>query len=222
MPREYLSNAQAARLLNVSQVTLTRWIRQGLFHCPDASGQRIDRRELLRWAREHDIAYDAQPPEVAKPALDMLADAVERGAVTLGRGLEVAAEAIELAVNAVPDLEPEQRAELLSEVLERERMASTGLGQGVALPHPRKPPAGLVQAPVVSVCFPEHPLDWAALDGEPVFAVVLLLSPNSAVHLQLLTRIAFVLREAEFREFLHGRPSHQALIGYLRSISKDS
>ena len=73
------------------------------------------------------------------------------------------------------------------------------VGHGVALPHPRKPPKHLFAEPVISVCFPDVPLDWAALDGEPVSCVMLLLSPSAPVHLQILSRVAFALRSPEFR-----------------------
>jgi PTS system nitrogen regulatory IIA component len=220
MPREYLSIPEAARLLHVSDRTMKRWIRQGLFHGADTSGRGIDREELLRWARDHSIAAGVKRPEPPKPAADLLADAVERGAVTSGLEATSAAEAIELAVGAVPGLDEEQRAQLLLDVLERERMASTGLGHGVALPHPRKPPTELISEPVISLVYLEEPLDWAAVDGQPVTAVLLVLSPSAAMHLQILTRIAFVLRSEEFRDFLHAQPGHEGLVERLRSIRK--
>lgn len=219
MSGDTLSATEAARLLNVSEATMRRWIRQGLFH--GVSGHRIERSEVLRWAREHGIAAGDRPSPRPEPEADLLADAVARGAVVVGRDPADAAEAIGLAIEALPLADERRRPELLQEVLERERMASTGLGLGVALPHPRKPPAGLVDEPVISVCFPERPLDWAALDGAPVFAVLLVLAPNAPVHLQLLARIAFVLRSETFVEFLRGRPGRDELVERLRSIRKD-
>lgn len=221
MPPESLSAAEAARLLNVSEATVRRWIRQGLFRWPGAGGRAVDREELLRWARAHGITPGVEhPTRPAEPA-DLLADAVERGAVTRGAP-DSAALAIELVVGAVPGLDDEARARLLAEVLERERAASTGLGRGVALPHPRRPPADIVREPVVTLAFLEQPVDWAAVDGQPVSVVVLPLSPTAQTHLQLLARIAFVLRLESFRKFLDKRPSRDELVRALRSIRKDS
>lgn len=222
MSREILTTSEAARLLSVPETTMRRWIRQGLFQGADASGGGIEGRDLRRWAREHGFAVGRRPSERSTPPADLLSDAVARGAVVADVEPESAAEAISLAIGAVPGLAPDARESLLATVLERERMASTGLGHGVALPHPRKPPTELFTEPVISVCFPRLPLDWAALDKAPVFAVLLVLSPNAPVHLEILSRVAFALREPEFRELLREGPTHEELVAHLRAIRKDA
>ena len=123
-------------------------------------------------------------------------------------------------VETLEGFEPARLATLRDEVLDRERMASTAMGQGVALPHPRRPPAGLVQAPVVRVVFPREPIDWAALDGQPVHTAMLVLSPSAPVHLELLSRIAHVLRTPGVPAFLRERPSQAELVARLRELKK--
>ena len=210
-----MDGAEAARLLNVTEATLKRWVRQGLLRSLDGRGQRFDRGDLERWARQRGLALGPEPqPSPALPE-DLLADAVERGAVTTGTKPATASEAIEIAVRALPGLDDRARRQLLAEVLERERMASTGLGHGFALPHPRKPPGGLIDEAMVSVVFPDEPLDWAALDGEPVHTVFLLLSPSATVHLQILSRLSFCLRQEDFIAFLKKPPQPEALISRL-------
>ena len=220
MPGDLLSTREASRLLNVSERTMRRWIRQGLFGATDSAGG-IERGALRRWAREHGLSIETHRREQPKPVADLLADAVQRGAVTSGCAPKSAVEAIAIAIGAVPGLSDEERGELRGEILERERMASTGLGHGVALPHPRKPPAHLFTEPVISVCFPDQPLDWAALDGEPVTCVMLLLSPSAPVHLQILSRVAFALRRPEFQNLLRERPTREQLVEHLRGLRKD-
>ncbi len=221
MSREILTTPEAARLLGVPETTMRRWIRQGLFQGADAPGGGIDGQELRSWAREHGFAVGRRPSERATPPADLLSDAVARGAVVGDVEPESAVEAISLVIDAVPGLAPDARESLLAAVLERERMASTGMGHGVALPHPRKPPTELFAEPVISVCFPRRPLDWAALDGAPVFAVLLVLSPNAPVHLEILSRVAFALRAPEFRNLLQEAPAHADLIAHLRAIRKN-
>jgi len=219
MSPEQLTPAEAARLLDVSEATVHRWIRQGLFHSSAREGT-IARSELVRWARAHGMgaSLERAPGRAATP--DLLADAVARGAVASDVAAGTAAEAIEAAVGLVRTLDERARAAILDEVLERERMASTGLGSGVALPHPRRPPSDFVEDAIVAVVYPARPLDWAAVDDQPVHAVFLLLSPSARIHLQLLARVAYVLREPEFGEFLRSRPGHEELVARLRSIRK--
>ncbi len=61
------------------------------------------------------------------------------------------------------------------------------------------------------VGFPERPLEWGALDGEPVFAVFLLLNPGPREHLRVLSRLSLLLRDPGFLEALRHRPSHEEL-----------
>jgi len=213
-----MDETEAAHLLNVTVATLTRWVRQGLLRSLDGRGQRFERIELERWARQRGLALGAAPRPRPAPPEDLLAAAVERGAVTAGAKPATASEAIEIAVGALPGLDDQAHRHLLGEVLERERMASTGLGHGFALPHPRKPPGGLIDQAMVSVVFPDLPLDWAALDGEPVHTVFLLLSPSAPVHLQILSGVARSLRTPKLPSFLRERPSRERLVERLRAL----
>jgi PTS system nitrogen regulatory IIA component len=213
-----MDTTEAARLLNVTEATLMRWVRQGLVRSLDGRGQRFERTELEGWARQRGLPLGAAPRARLAPPEDLLAAAVERGAATAGVKPATASEAIEIAVGALPGLDDRARRDLLDAVLERERMASTGLGHGLAVPHPRKPPSELLEVAVVSVVFPDVALDWAALDGEPVHTVFLLLSPSASVHLQILSGVAHSLRSPELPGFLRERPSQAQLVERLRAL----
>lgn len=215
-----MDRTEAARLLNVTEATLVRWLRQGLLRCANGRGEYFERSELERWARQRGLPLGPGPSPSPPPAEDLLASAVARGAVTAGVKPATASEAIEIAVDAILDLDEDARSHLLAEVLERERMASTALGHGFAIPHPRRPPGQLIDEAVVSVVFPTVPLDWAALDGEPVHAVFLLLSPSAPVHLQILSRVAHSLRSPELPSLLRQRPSREELVERLRRLRR--
>jgi PTS system nitrogen regulatory IIA component len=215
-----MDTTEAARLLNVTEATLMRWVRQGLVRSLDGHGQRFEQAELEGWARERGLTLGAAPRPRPAPPEDLLAAAVERGAATSGVKPATASEAIEIAIGALPNLVDRTRQDLFDAVLERERMASTGLGHGLAVPHPRKPPTELIAEAVVSVVFPDVPLDWAALDGEPVHTVFLLLSPSAPVHLQILSGVAHRLRSPGLPGFLREQPSQAQLVerlGVLRT-----
>lgn len=86
-------------------------------------------------------------------------------------------------------------------LIERERLGSTGVGNGVALPHGRV--AGLAQA-VGAVAVLEKPLDYDALDRQPVQLVFGLLVPEEAreQHLRILAHLAKMFDDAELRSKL--------------------
>ncbi len=79
-------------------------------------------------------------------------------------------------------------------LLQRERLGSTGIGEGLAIPHGKLPNLGRLFGLVARL---DRPIDFEALDGQPVDILFLLLAPEGAGadHLKALARIARVLRE---------------------------
>jgi PTS system nitrogen regulatory IIA component len=92
-------------------------------------------------------------------------------------------------------------------LLQRERLGSTGVGHGVAIPHGKMPKLDRIFGLFARV---EKPIDFEALDGAPVDLIFLLLAPEAAGadHLKALALIARLLRDAKVAEKL--RASHEA------------
>jgi nitrogen PTS system EIIA component len=86
--------------------------------------------------------------------------------------------------------------EIFETVLQRERLGSTGVGNGIAIPHGKM--AGVKRITGVFARL-ENPVDFDALDDQPVDLVFLLLAPEGAGadHLKALSRIARVLRDGD-------------------------
>jgi nitrogen PTS system EIIA component len=93
----------------------------------------------------------------------------------------------------VPELNDGGRAGLLLSLLGRERLGSTALGRGIALPHTRYVVPGVIKSRII---FGRHPdgLDYGAPDGAPVKLLFLLVSPDVSQHLHILSRLTRVLR----------------------------
>jgi PTS system nitrogen regulatory IIA component len=105
-------------------------------------------------------------------------------------------------------------AEILATITEREKLGSTGFGQGVAIPHGKV--EGLTQIYCLFVRLAE-PVRYKAIDGEPVDLVFLLLSPPDAGadHLKALAAISRVVRHAPTLEKMRGARSRDALAAVL-------
>lgn len=99
---------------------------------------------------------------------------------------------------------------LVKVLLERERLGSTGIGDGVAIPHGKF--YGITQ-PIISFGRSRKGLDFESMDGEPVFLFFLLVAPeNSAsIHLKALAKIAKILKNSAFRKALMEAPSKKDL-----------
>ena len=93
------------------------------------------------------------------------------------------------------------RAKVFDSLFARERLGSTGLGQGVAIPHGRI--KGLKEAVAAFVRVAE-PIPFDAPDGQPVALMVFLLVPEQATqqHLDILSELAQMLSDKSFRETL--------------------
>jgi PTS system nitrogen regulatory IIA component len=104
--------------------------------------------------------------------------------------------------------------EILSSVSERERLGSTGFGQGVAIPHGKI--EGLTRIYCLFARLSE-PVDYKSIDGQKVDLVFLLLSPPDAgaEHLKALAAISRVTRHAPTLEKMRGARSRDALAAVL-------
>jgi PTS system nitrogen regulatory IIA component len=100
--------------------------------------------------------------------------------------------------------------EIFDTILQRERLGSTGVGNGIAIPHGKLP--GIKQITGVFARL-EAPVDFEALDDQPVDLVFLLLAPEGAGadHLKALSRIARVLRDPEIVSKIRGTRDANAI-----------
>jgi PTS system nitrogen regulatory IIA component len=108
---------------------------------------------------------------------------------------------------------------ILEGLLERESQGSTGVGQGVAVPHARL--KGLEQMTGVFLKL-ETPISFDAVDDRPVDLVFVLLAPKDAgvEHLRALARISRTLRQGELREQLRHARSNDAIYALLVQEAK--
>jgi nitrogen PTS system EIIA component len=85
--------------------------------------------------------------------------------------------------------------EIFDALLQRERLGSTGIGSGIAIPHAKFPRLDALHGLFFQL---EKPVDFEALDGQPVDLVFVLLAPEDAGadHLKALARVARVLRDS--------------------------
>ena len=94
-----------------------------------------------------------------------------------------------------------QSKEIQKEVIKREKEASTGMGKGVAVPHVKHKG---VKDVVAAIGLSSVGIDFSALDKQPVYSVILLVSPsdNPDRHLQAMESVFTHLQREKFRKFL--------------------
>jgi PTS system nitrogen regulatory IIA component len=136
---------------------------------------------------------------------------LEPGSVSIADPASSKKRVLEQAARLLAGNRDEPGAEQVFErLLERERLGSTGLAGGVALPHARMP--GMNQSCGAFLRLAE-PVDFDALDGQPVDLVFALLVPEDAneQHLQLLAELATMFNVEELRNRLRTADTDQAI-----------
>ena len=105
-------------------------------------------------------------------------------------------------------------APILTSIVERERLGSTGFGQGVAIPHGKIEGLNRIYGLFARL---SEPVDYKAIDGQPVDLVCLLLSPPDAgaEHLKALAAVSRVMRHGPTLEKMRGARSRDALAAVL-------
>ncbi|MEO6810328.1 MAG: PTS sugar transporter subunit IIA [Isosphaeraceae bacterium] len=215
-----LSVRDAAGLLSVSEKTIYRWIKQQSIPAYQVQDQyRFNRAELLEWATSRRLNVSSEiaaEPEAAGQPVPSLVEALEAGGVYYRvSGLDKES-ALREVVQLLRLPEEVDREFLLRVLLARETLATTAVGDGIAIPHLRNPVVLHIDRPTISLCFLEQPIPYGALDGLPVRLLFTIISPTTRAHLHLLAKLSFVLKDSRFRLALQSQDSRQAILDRLR------
>lgn len=213
-----LTVQEAARMLNWPARTVQERIDQGDLPCRRVNGRMLlNRDELVEWATAQGLPVrDAD--DGAAGALPTLGAALEAGGIVHGLPGTDKDGVLRHLVESMPlpaDIDP---AFLHGVLLAREALGSTALGDGVAVPHPRSPILLRVPTALVTLCFLATPIDFGALDGRPVHALFSMISPTTRIHLHLLSRLAFALRDPEFKDCLLRRAAAPDILAAIRRL----
>ncbi len=111
---------------------------------------------------------------------------------------------------------PEAQQTLLRALQERELVHSTGIGDGVALPHARNALVGLVDHPIMVFGRHGEGIAYGAIDGLPAQLFFLLIAPTVTQHLAILARISRILRNPKLRKGLLAAESPEKVITLIR------
>lgn len=206
----------AARLLDVSEKTIYRWIKQGSIPAYKLNEQyRFNRAELLEWATSRRIPISPEifrEEESEASSLPDFTEALRAGGIHYRIGGADKATVLHHVVETLR-LPPEVDREFLFEVLlAREALGSTAIGDGIAIPHVRNPVILHLERPMIMLCFLEHPVDFGALDEKPVDTLFTLISPTVRAHLHLLSRLSFALRDPDFKAAVLGQPTREEIL----------
>ena len=124
------------------------------------------------------------------------------------------------AIDKAGKLGKGNREEIIKAAIKREKEASTGIGKGVAIPHVKHPS---VKNVVAAIGQSSSGIDFSSLDKQPVYSVILLISPmdNPDRHLQAMENIFKHLQQEKFRKFLRQSETASQIEDLLREADEN-
>jgi PTS system nitrogen regulatory IIA component len=216
-----LTVREVGEMFQVSEGTVTRWVRQQGLPAQRVAGLfRFNRVEVLDWAVENRIHMEISPVEqpVDTPPCVSLAEALEAGGVhykVAGKDREAVLRAVVACLSLPEDFD---RQLLLRLFLAREALGSTAVGDGIAIPHVRHPIVLHVPRPLVTLCFLKRPVAYQAPDGKPVRVLFSVISPTVAAHIQILARLSHALHHPGFRASVVGAKPREVILREARRV----
>lgn len=225
-----------ADLLNVSETTIRRWLTDGKIPAYKINHQyRFSRFEIEDWVMSQKLGNQTgtapfgRQTKATHDTIELSEDksihvgrkqfslyrAIHQGGIlhnVPGRTKEEIIRATMKRVAANLNLDADVITELL---LDRENLQPTALNNGIGIPHTRDCLLSAGQN-VVTVVFPENPIPYGALDGEPVHTLFFLFAGDDKRHLHLLAKIAHLSSQAETLELLRSKPSKNQLLEYIK------
>lgn len=147
-----------------------------------------------------------------------IAGLVDRGDVYYNIKGSTPAEALTSLIKVVRTPKAMDKKVLREALIERESIATTAVGMGFAIPHPRRHLASGEKDAMIVVAYLDTPMDWHAMDGKPVSTLFLVLSAEVQAHLSALSAIACLAGKEDFRKMMAKQPSKKELLEYLDGI----
>jgi PTS system nitrogen regulatory IIA component len=211
-------------LLNVSEKTVYKWIKENKIPCYKINHQyRFNRPEINEWLLSNKVTG------VSTSALDInnnpntgsFARILERGGIISSIKGQNVREVFKNAIDRIfipPDL---SKDELFEALISREEMMPTAIGHGIAIPHPRTPVITVADNTSVSICYLEAPFDFGALDGQEVHTIFILLTDSPRRHLDVLSKISFLCQDDVFLDMLKNQSEKEQILEYVRNKEVD-
>jgi PTS system nitrogen regulatory IIA component len=149
-----------------------------------------------------------------------LGELIKRGGIYYSVPGKSVQEVLESLAAKIPALKTISKEDLLKAMLEREALMSTGIGRGIAVPHPRNP---LVQPEeqFAALAFLENPVDWKALDGKAVETLFVIVSASAKLHLQSLSAITYFCQQEAFQKLLKEKAPQEKLVCYINEAEEN-
>lgn len=215
------------KAFEIEEETLYQWLNKRGMPAIKANDQYyFNSVEVLEWALKNRICLTTgalRLCEKARQGQDVITPALMRGGVYFGLEGRLREEILGKVLDLLVLPDHIQKSVLKEMLLSREQAGTTGIGNGIAIPHVKHPVVLAGMEPIVGLFFLEEAVDFASRDGEGVDTLFIILSSSFKWHLSLLSRLAFCLQDTGVQSALKRRfQSEEILAAFQVAESKAS
>lgn len=208
----------ASNKFGVSQKTIYQWISDGRL-----PSHTLGHETYIEQADMEKLLDETGNPSLAQamPVVnDSLTEMLKQGGIFYHVEGNTKREVLHHALSSIRGLDKPDTAPLLEMFLAREDLYSTGIGNGIAIPHASGTLVGYVNQPLISLSFLKNPIDYGALDGQPVHIIFSIISPNVRTHLRILAKLACVLHDPYCRKVIMSEESEEQILEAFREAEE--
>jgi nitrogen PTS system EIIA component len=204
------------KAFEIEEETLYQWLnKQGMPAIKANDQYYFNSVEVLEWALKNRIRLTTgalKLCEKSRQGQDVITPALIRGGVYFGLQGRLREEILGKVLGLLVLPDHIQRSTLKEMLLSREQAGTTGIGNGIAIPHVKHPVVLAGMEPMVGLFFLEETVDFAARDGEGVDTLFVILCSSFKWHLSLLSRLAFCLQDEDVKSALKRRSQSEEIL----------
>ncbi len=204
------------KAFEIEEGTLYQWLNRRGMPAVKANDQYyFNSVEILEWALKNRIRLTTgalRLCEKARQGQDVITPALTRGGVYFGVNGAHREEILGKVIDLLSLPNHVRRLPLKEMLLSREQVGTTGIGNGIAIPHVKHPVVLAGMEPIVGLFFLEKPVDFFSLDREGVHTLFVILSSSFKGHLSLLARLAFCLQDEDVKSALKRRTHREEIL----------
>lgn len=213
---------ELASLLDVSENTVRRWLDEGSIPSYSMNDEyRFNREEIEDWILNNPAFVGEEREHLNTGLRDLslkysLYKAIYRGGVLRDIVVENKQEALHYASSYIAEKFNLDAHVLFDMLMYRENLMSTGIGEGIALPHTKD---FLINShyDIVVPMFLAKSIDFGSLDNKPVCVLFFLFASQDKSHLNLVNKIVHLGMSLEARSFLTSCPDKDQLLAYIKN-----
>jgi len=203
-------------LLQVTEKTVYRWIKDRKIPCYRINHQyRFNKAEINEWILSHRIEYSSSLINLGISDRYSLTSLVAKGGIITDLAGENVKEILQNAVEIILNPSDLTTDEILNALLSREELMPTSIGKGISIPHPRNPIVTNPDNASVTICYLHKPVDFGALDNQPIHSLFILFTASPKMHLEVLSKISYLCKDEIFLGLLANKTGKEEILKFI-------